>query len=262
LDGFAPGVVEAIGFYVYLLIDPSDRSIFYIGKGTGNRCFQHCGAARMATADQIDGFPKLARIRAIEARHEQVGIDILRHGMSEETAFAVEQAAIDLIGSTKLTNLVAGHGAAALGRMSVADINAIYGATPVHIDPEHRCILIRINQLYRRGLDDAELYEATRQWWHVGRWARNLAGPDSPEWAMAVYRGVVRAVYKIESWEPAGQQDIAQDPKRVGRWRFVGTRDKVLEKRYVNGSVTAYMSAAAQNPITYVPPRPIPDVGS
>jgi uncharacterized protein len=255
LESFAPGVAEALAFYVYLLIDPADGSIFYVGKGTGNRCFQHLRMARLVPAAQADGFPKLAKIRAIEARPSQVRIDVLRHGMDEKTAFAVEQAAIDLVGGAELTNVVAGHDATALGHMSAADINAIYGASPVEIAPEHRCILIRINQLYKHGIDDKKLYEATRQWWRVGPWARNIGSPDSPAWAMAVYQGVVRAVYKIDSWEPAGREDIAQDHKRATRWRFTGARDKTLEQRYVNGSVTSYMPAAAQNPITYVPPR-------
>jgi len=34
-------VCERIGSYVYILKDPRNDSIFYVGKGKGNRLFQH-----------------------------------------------------------------------------------------------------------------------------------------------------------------------------------------------------------------------------
>jgi hypothetical protein len=92
---FAPGVSEKIGFYVYLLIDPRDESVFYVGKGTGNRCFAHLEEARRMLADTVAGYEKLARIREIESTGAAVKIHILRHGLSESVAFHVESAAID-----------------------------------------------------------------------------------------------------------------------------------------------------------------------
>jgi hypothetical protein len=38
----ADGMTQAENrFYVYALVDPRDESIFYIGKGTGNRVAHH-----------------------------------------------------------------------------------------------------------------------------------------------------------------------------------------------------------------------------
>ena len=42
---FSQKVQEELKCYVYCLVDPRDRKIFYIGKGVGNRVFAHAYAA-------------------------------------------------------------------------------------------------------------------------------------------------------------------------------------------------------------------------
>lgn len=38
---FSEEVAKAVGNYVYRLIDPRNGETFYVGKGKGNRVFQH-----------------------------------------------------------------------------------------------------------------------------------------------------------------------------------------------------------------------------
>ena len=256
-NAFALGVAEKIGFYVYLLIDPRDNDVFYVGKGTGNRCFAHLAEARTTQADTVGDYAKLARIRDIEAAAAGVRIELLRHGLSEREAFLVESAAIDLLGLQSLDNRVVGREAVELGRMSVTDLNALYGATPVAIEPRHRVALIRINRLFERGMTEEALYEATRKWWRVGPRRRQLGTTWAPEWAMAVFGGVVRAVYRIEAWEQPNDEAIAGGPKRVGRAAFRGKRDREMEAIYLHRDVSSYLRGidtgrASQNPVRYV----------
>ena len=72
-NAFIPGVVEKIGFYVYLLVDPRNRVVFYVGKGTGNRCFAHLDEARKSQTDTVGDYAKLARIREIESGEHRFG---------------------------------------------------------------------------------------------------------------------------------------------------------------------------------------------
>jgi hypothetical protein len=64
---FAPGVAEKIGYDVYLLVDPRDDVVFYVGKGAGNRCFAHVEEARKTEQDTLGDYPKPTRIGEIES---------------------------------------------------------------------------------------------------------------------------------------------------------------------------------------------------
>ena len=93
---------KKIGFYVYALQDPTNGTIFYVGKGVKNRWFSHIMAAQKS--DRGDPSEKLEMIRAIEGRGEAVKVWIVRHGIHDEkTAYEVESAVahtLKIVGST------------------------------------------------------------------------------------------------------------------------------------------------------------------
>ena len=112
-------------------------------------------------------------------------------------------------------------------------------------------ILIRINQLYRYGMSDSELYDATRSAWVVG------PRRERAEYAFAVFEGVVREVYRITQWLPAGSTFNARWSgkryRRSGRWEFVGVLGpEDARRRYINRYVGHLFTQGAQNPIAYV----------
>ena len=53
---FSKDVIEQIGYYVYRLIDPRNGQTFYVGKGKGNRIFNHlkCAIDYYADNNAID----------------------------------------------------------------------------------------------------------------------------------------------------------------------------------------------------------------
>lgn len=117
-------------------------------------------------------------------------------------------------------------------------------AQPVEV--HHRAILITINQLYRNDMTPLELYEATRGIWVVGT-RRNNA-----EYAMAVYQGIIREVYRIDQWHPAGTLEYrtrdSSDFGKRGRWEFSGVVADDIRDEYVGFSV----GTGGRNPIRYV----------
>jgi len=56
--GWRPGVEENLGYYVYLLVDPGDGKTFYVGKGTGERCFSHVSEAHKTPRESVNAHHK------------------------------------------------------------------------------------------------------------------------------------------------------------------------------------------------------------
>lgn len=238
---FSPAVAHELDYYVYIYIDPIAGDVFYVGKGRGNRAFAHL--------DDPGPSAKATRIDEIRAEGQEPRIEILVHGLKdEETAFKIEAAVIDLLGPENLTNEVRGYQSKSHGRMNLAQIQALYAATPVEI--KEPALLIRINRLYRHTMTPLELYDATRIAWKVG------LDREKARFAMAIYAGVVREVYEIAGWYPEGstfQSLSRRKDVEPGRWEFVGrVAEEKVRKKYLYRSVAHYFAKSSQNPILYV----------
>ena len=160
---FSQAVCEKIGYYVYVLKDPRNSEIFYIGKGKGNRVFQHVSCA-LETEDDSD---KLNLIREILNEGKNVEYYILRHGLAtEKDALEIESACIDLIGLDNLTNEIKGHNSWESGMKTANEIVQHYDAKAITITEP--TIIININKLYKRFMKDNELYNTTRSSWKLG----------------------------------------------------------------------------------------------
>ena len=251
IQEFPMSVIEKLEYYVYLLIEPETDQIFYIGKGVGNRIFAHVSAA---VTYETPG-DKLDKIRLIRAKGLEVKHIVHRHGLTEKEAIEVEAALIDFVGLSGLTNQVQGYNSDDRGQMSVTEVIAKYKAPIVEISEP--VLLITVNRYYRRGMSAEMLYEITRGRWVIGS-RRNQA-----KYAFAVYKGIIREVYKIDRWLPAPKHDseikrqwatehsIKSDAKRNKRWEFEGETANDLS-HYVGGNVEKYSKVGAQNPIRYV----------
>ena len=115
---------------------------------------------------------------------------------------------------------------------------------------EEKGILIRINRLYSDTLTQQELYEATRGVWVIGSRREEI------DYAFCIYQGIIREVYKIRRWLPAGTlQYKTRSEKDVcikGRWEFDGDiAETNIRQKYLGCSVKTYFPKGSANPITY-----------
>ena len=236
-----PDIANALGFYVYAYIDPRDESVFYIGKGVGARATDHL-------FDKSES-KKVARINNIRDAGLEPRIDILAHQLRDDLESSrVEAALIELIGVNQLTNLVRGRFSTDYPRRPLADF--IMEHSPQAVDVTDPALLIRINREFKYGMSAEALYESTRGIWVVGE-RRNRA-----KIAMAVYAGIVREVYEIESWHRAGttryatrdQSELAKHKSK--RWEFIGAVASEPERsRYVGRSVAHLFRSGQQSPV-------------
>lgn len=221
--GFSPFVQEQVGWYVYLLRDPRSGVIFYVGKGKGNRVFQH---AKDALDDAEAKGAKLNVIRSIHAAGLSVQAEILRHNIpSESMAYVVEAAVIDALDAIRpdpvrgvdLKNIVVGHHKALYGHASVDVVASIYDAPPFS-ETDEPIVFLKIPQLWTPAMSADELFEAARGWWKTGKSERIARA----RYAIAVNRGVTRGVYRIDYWRERveGDRDFdhAENPPRLGFW--------------------------------------------
>lgn len=121
---------------------------------------------------------------------------------------------------------------------------SVLNAKPMLV--RHKAILITIGKLYHPDMTPLELYEYSRGFWVVG------ARRNKIEYVMAVYKGIVREVYRIEKWYPAGtlKYKTRNSSDFVGsrRWEFSGEVATEIRDEYVN----FFVGKSGHNPIRYV----------
>ena len=225
-----PATTEKLGYYVYLLKDDKGKP-FYVGKGVGNRINQHFKKMMDSEASKSE------KVKTIVKLGSKVKKIILRHGLLEDEAFAVENAMIDFIGIDNLTNIVKGHS----NGKGIADLEEL----KIKYEPEdavfkESALLININKLYRRGMSQRDIYEAVRKYWKI-----NLNRARSIKLVCAVSQGIIRGVFYQNKWLVSGRGDL--------RCYFVGrVADEVDVNRYLNKSVNKHWQQGSQYPIKYI----------
>ena len=199
---FSSDTIEKIGYYVYRLVDPRNGQTFYVGKGTGNRVFDHVkGAIKYYDgADENHSYEddpnKLKRIKDIKDANLEVIHIIQRWNLTREQAFVVEAALIDVFPG--LSNMQRGHGSE-YGVCSAIELENKF-SSEVYQEPDFGYIIIKvrsstIDELVEKfGLEQAR-YEATR-----GNWRSKKPDIKKYPYILSVTDGVVKAIYQVIEW--------------------------------------------------------------
>ena len=195
MNSFSEKSLLSLGdYYVYGLIDPRNKQIFYIGKGTGNRIFEH---ERESIFNPDSEKMKLKTIADIKSEGLDVEKIIINWNLTESEAFAAEASlinAFNYISDIGLTNIVSGHHSSEA--LSVEEFEKEYGAVELQqSDIMHKILVIKINKLYKRDMDAKTLYDTVR-----GVWRASMNRVKQVEYVIGVYNSLIVAVYKPTQW--------------------------------------------------------------
>ncbi|MXW87026.1 MAG: GIY-YIG nuclease family protein [Boseongicola sp. SB0667_bin_21] len=167
--------------YVYRLIDPRDGSTFYVGKGQGDRVFDHVNdALKSGDADNL----RLETIRKLLGLGLKPLHVIHRHGMSPSEARLAEAVPIDAFPG--LANVQAGAGSNDFGPANAEGLAQRYGASEMQFKPGRKVIVFRIHwptletRERREGVTGHDgIYEAVRGHWG---WTRRRRHRQAMSW--------------------------------------------------------------------------------
>jgi hypothetical protein len=271
---FDQNVIDKLKYYVYALEDGCG-TVFYIGKGIGNRVFAHA-AGELREAEKTVGesgaelSEKNKKIRELRESGGRVQAYIVRHGMDENTAFEVEAAFIDFFRLKErkydLTNIVRGQHTAAFGIACVEEIAAQYGAKPIAAADlaGKKILLVNIRDMYTKcktdgvHIDPEKLYHAVRFAWKLA-----IDKAKQTELVLALYHGIVKGVYTPTGWFVAkvktphpneGGRLLTAKDAAIGRVYFEGVEaDERTKRLYDNKKLPdGLFNDHAQNPVKYL----------
>lgn len=218
---FSETVCEKIGNYVYRLIDIRNGETFYVGKGKGNRVFQHANEELKLTKtlddedlllDDSESL-KLDRIRQIRKSGLEVQHIIHRHGISDDSIFEVEAALIDAYAG--LTNISRGHYSSDRGPMDSKEIEQKYNLPELEESPKHKLLLINVNNFSNES-SRSTLLDQVRFAWRISK-----PKAEKAEFVLAVVRGVVKGAFVADTWLPASAENFPTfNTSTVNKSRF------------------------------------------
>lgn len=190
--------------YVYILRDPRDGKIFYVGEGQTDRVLSHLRETIEAENNPGGHTAKTRRIAEIWSVGEMVDWQIVSRGYSsQEEAEVAEAAVMSAVAASQngaLLNLISGKHGTIRGAVLPDELRTL-AAQPVNPIRRHPAVyLFPIHNALDAG---RSTYEAIRCCWDVAEHWRRVDGAI----AVGLVQGISACAFQINSWEKCRDSD-------------------------------------------------------
>lgn len=184
--------------YVYILRDPRDSKVFYVGQGTGNRVFDHLNEASLALRNNFSLFKissKILRIIDISKNGQEVEFVIIAHALSKENSDFVEAAIYDVLAESQNGETLNNITPPRSSRLSADDL---LGISAPNINPAVSFKSVFIFNIKNGYLGGGSTYNAARSIWPVND--RNTL--LKPSFAVGLIDSISKGSFEIDRWVP------------------------------------------------------------
>lgn len=264
-------------FYVYCLTDLKKDKILYIGKGCGNRIFEHEQAARSQDGD-ID-----VPARKAIAKCKKLGRHIISYHLTEAEAQAAETALIHFVKSVvgkKFKNKSAGCGA---GGISAEALDNRFKFKPCPLDglnPDGLVLAVKIQDALDLDTDEESDYRFDNQddtnlkSRTLGNWVIGKDAASKVKYIIGIHTGLQNAV--VSAYEVDGFETMTEETKngrKQTRYRFhttsrseevlakLGLQQKCLpELKFGSGGEKAYIRPKTETEQENIQTTPSPKI--
>ena len=202
IPSFGHKICNAIGNYVYRLVDPRNGETFYVGEGIKDRVFKHL--EHFKRDKKSNTYDKIKDIH--DSGLEVIHI-IHKHNLPDKkTAKMVEAALMESYPG--LANRIRGSGGR-YGQQNVEQIITKYG--PKKLNAQHNLMFVSVNsiQSMRRNLNTAVR----------SNWGR----ASDARYVIAVFKGETVDGYVVSD-EPQGNEYITQRINKNIQKKYIGKR--------------------------------------
>jgi hypothetical protein len=248
-----PYTQEQLGHYVYVLRDPRDNQIFYVGKGVGNRVLDH---ANGVIDNEDPQSTKEMQISEIHAAGLEVDAWIIQSDLkSDEHAFATESAvygALKLIGSALdseqllLKNIVVPPGFSSSGLIQLNEAIAIFGEPADSTLIPHNSVFIKPTATWRRGMSAEELWESTHGWWVLGE-----ERIQNIRYVFSIPNFVIRGVWLVpeNGWrkQKKGDRGFADARQKQAKYQKIKSRFGFDSMNDVSGDFSELINKSVEH---------------
>lgn len=189
-------VIKELKYYVYALTykDEDEDIIFYIGKGKGNRVFEHFKQADKLKLDANSLKNLTNKIEFI--KNKRTNAFIINAGLTEKDAFLIESTLISTMKMFKkqtLTNIVSGHHS-----FTPCNVNIIPQRYSTPINLEEFCLKNKVKILTLKSTEESYYSALDKDFRSVleGMWKLNKDKMEEVDYVLGVLKGTIYAVYK------------------------------------------------------------------